>query len=128
MTKKAEELLTAWFQAVNTGDLEGTLALYNEKAVLIPTFSNKLLADPGGIRDYFVKLTSREQLSVTLREKTLTIQPIQYDVYALSGIYLWRFVVEGELLNFEARFSYMLDLTLAAPILHHHSSQVPRML
>jgi hypothetical protein len=128
MTKKAEEVLTAWFQAVNTGDLEGALALYNEKAVLIPTFSNKLLADPEGIRDYFVKLTSREQLSVTLREKTLTIQPIQYDVYALSGIYLWRFVVEGELLNFEARFSYMLDLTLSAPILHHHSSQVPRML
>ena len=128
MTKKAEEVLTAWFQAVNTGDLESTLALYNEKAVLIPTFSNKLLTDPEKIRDYFVKLTSREQLSVTLREKTLTIQPVQYDVYALSGIYLWRFVVEGELLNFEARFSYVLDLTLAAPILHHHSSQVPRML
>lgn len=128
MTKKAEEVLTVWTQAVNGKDLDKLLGLYNPRAVLIPTFSNKLLADPEKIKDYFEKLAAREQLSVSLHEKTLITQPVQYDVYAMSGIYLWRFIVEGELLSFEARFSFMLDLTASGPIMHHHSSQVPRML
>lgn len=128
MTKKAEDILNDWTRAVNAKDLQGLLALYNRNAVLIPTFSNKLLADPAAIQDYFEKLAAREQLSVGLHEKTLITQSVQYDVYALSGIYLWRFVVEGELLSFEARFSFVLDLTAPGPIVHHHSSQVPRML
>ena len=38
---KPEEVLKAWMQAVNNGDLEGLTALYDESAVLIPTFSNR---------------------------------------------------------------------------------------
>lgn len=128
MTKTAEDVLNAWTLATNNKDLDALLVLYSPNAVLIPTFSNKLLTTPYGIKDYFVKLASREQLSVTLREKTLITQPVNSSVYALGGIYLWRFVVDGELLNFEARFSFVLDLTTSGPIIHHHSSQVPRML
>jgi len=32
------------------------------------------------------------------------------------------------LLNFEARFTYVVDLSKASPIMQHHSSQIPRML
>jgi hypothetical protein len=128
MMKKPEDILKEWMQAINKGDIEGLLALYNEKAVLIPTFSNKLLSKPEKIREYFEKLCSREELSIALHEKTLTVQSIQNDLYALHGIYCWRFAVEGELFSFEARFSYILDLTLPSPIIHHHSSQIPRML
>ena len=126
--KQPEDVLKAWMQAVNQGDLASLLALYHETAVLIPTFSNRLLSQPDKIREYFERLCSREELSIALHEKTLSIQAVHHDIYALHGIYCWRFAVEGALLSFEARFSYMLDLTLPKPIIHHHSSQIPRML
>ena len=128
MNKKPEDILKGWMRAINAGDLESLLALYDEKAVLIPTFSNRLLNSPAKVREYFEKLGSREELSIALHEKTLVIQPINDDRYALSGIYCWRFALDGELLSFEARFSYILDLMLSNPIIHHHSSQIPRML
>ena len=78
--------------------------------------------------DYFSKLCGRDELSIALHEKTLNVQAIAGDVHAMNGIYCWRFAVDDELLSFEARFSYMLDLVRPKPIVHHHSSQIPRML
>lgn len=115
-------------QAVNGGDIEGLLGLYDSQAVVIPTFSNRLLNTPDKLREYFVRLGSRAGLSVTLHKKTLIVQDLQNQIFTLSGIYNWRFVIEGELLNFEARFSYVIDLSRSSPILHHHSSQIPRTL
>mgnify|MGYP001164806740 CR=1 FL=1 len=128
MPIKAEDVLRRWMNAVNSGDLEGVLALYSEQAVLIPTFSNRLLNAPEKIRDYFLKLGSREDLSIALHEKTLITQPLHDNLVSLCGIYCWRFCVDDELLSFEARFSYTLNLDAARPILHHHSSQIPRVL
>lgn len=121
-------ILEQWMQAVNQGDVESLLNLYDSQAVLIPTFSNRLLNTRDKLREYFERLGSREDLSIALHEKTLIIQPLQDPVYALSGIYNWRFSVDGELLNFEARFSYLIDLSKPQPIQHHHSSQIPRTL
>lgn len=126
--KTPQDVLEQWMQAVNNGDVDGLLGLYDSQAVLIPTFSNRLLNTPDKLRAYFEKLGSREDLSIALHEKTLIIQDLQNEIFSLSGIYNWRFVVDGELLNFEARFSYVIDLSRPSPILHHHSSQIPRML
>ena len=126
--KKPEQLLSDWMQGVNNGDLEGLMALYDEQAVLIPTFSNRLLSKPESIRDYFTKLCTREDLSIALHEKTLLSQSFGGTIHALHGIYCWRFAIDGEMLSFEARFSYVLDIAREKPILHHHSSQIPRML
>ncbi len=128
MVKTPGDVLKEWMKAVNDRDIDSLLALYDDKAVLIPTFSNRLLSNPEKIRDYFVKLCDRDDLSIALHEKTLVVQPLSNSIYALCGIYCWRFVIDEELLSFEARFSYTLDLALPGPILHHHSSQVPRML
>ena len=114
--------------AVNSGDLAGLLALYDDGAVVIPTFSNRLLGEPEKIRDYFTRLCNREELSIALHEKTLDVQCISENIHAMTGIYCWRFAVDGELLSFEARFSYLLDLSRPKPILQHQSSQIPRML
>ena len=127
-TKKPEELLRKWLELVNKSDIDGLLAMYDERAVLLPTFSNRMLMTPAAIREYFERLCSREDLSCALHEKTLRIQPVENDSYSVCGIYAWRFALEGELLTFEARFSYFLDFSLPAPIVHHHSSQIPRML
>ena len=126
--KRPEHVLKDWMQAINTGDLEALLALYDDQAVLIPTFSNRLLSKPDAIRDYFTKICGREELSIALHEKTLNVQSITGDIHAMNGIYCWRFAVDDELLSFEARFSYMLDMGRSKPVLHHHSSQIPRML
>jgi hypothetical protein len=125
---KAREFLKLWMGHVNGGNLEGVLALYHESAILIPTFSNRLLAKPEGIREYFERLFTRDEISIALHEKTLSIQPIQGELYSACGIYCWRFAIDGELLSFEARFSYLLDFSRPKPILQHHSSQIPRML
>lgn len=126
--KTPQDVLQKWMQAVNSGDIESLLGLYDSQAVLIPTFSNRLLNARDKLREYFEKLGSREELSIALHEKTLIVQELQNPIFSLSGIYNWRFLVDGELLNFEARFSYILDLSRTSPILHHHSSQIPRML
>ena len=128
MMKTPRDILAQWMKAVNDGDVESLLSLYDSQAVLIPTFSNRLLNTPAKLREYFERLSSREELSIALHEKTLIIQELQNQVALLSGIYNWRFSVDGELLNFEARFSYVLDISRHSPILHHHSSQIPRML
>lgn len=126
--KKPKEFLTAWLNAVNKGEIEDILALYNENAVLIPTFSNKVLDGRTKIRSYFEQLKTRDRLSVDLHEKFINIQETAQNIFALSGIYCWRYDVDGELLSFEARFSFVLDFSLTSPIIHHHSSQIPRML
>ncbi|RZV13528.1 nuclear transport factor 2 family protein [Aliarcobacter butzleri] len=128
MIKNPKDILEQWMQSVNNGNVENLLSLYDKDAVLIPTFSNRLLNTPDKLKNYFEKLGSREELSIALHEKTLLIQELKNEIYSLSGIYNWRFAVDGELLNFEARFSYIIDLSKPNPILHHHSSQIPRTL
>tara|TARA_Y100000814_G_scaffold84175_1_gene56271 strand:+ start:1800 stop:2183 length:384 start_codon:yes stop_codon:yes gene_type:complete len=120
--------LDEWIQLVNNGDIESLLNLYDNEAILIPTFSNGILNTPEKLRGYFEELGSREELSVSVNEKYLVVQELQNQIFALGGIYDWRFNVEGEVQNFEARFSYLIDLSKPSPILHHHSSQVPRTL
>lgn len=124
----ADIVIKEWMLLVNKGDIERLLALYDEHAVLIPTFSNRVLSNPKSIREYFERLFSREEISIALHENTLIVQRIKDELYSLCGIYCWRFAIDGELFSFEARFSYMLNLALPSPILHHHSSQIPRML
>lgn len=124
--KEPVQILESWMQAVNHADLAGLLSLYDEHAVLIPTFSNRILKGRANLQPYFEKLASKDDLSIALHEKTLHIEPAGEHLLTLSGIYNWRFAVDGEVLNFEARFSYIVDPRKEAPILHHHSSQIPR--
>ncbi len=128
MIDTPEDFLNVWIDCVNNDDFEKLLALYGEKAILIPTFSNHVMNTPDKIRKYFETLASREDLSIALHQKTLAVQSIRPQLFSLSGIYCWRFSIDGELLNFEARFSFLIDLALPNPIIHHHTSQLPRTL
>jgi hypothetical protein len=128
MAEPALQLLETWLAAVNNGELERVTALYGEQATLLPTFSNHSLHTPAGIQDYFQQLGNRKGLAVALHPRTLTIQRIADQKWCLSGIYRWAFEVDQEPLSFEARFSFLVDLDSPSPILHHHSSQIPRML
>jgi hypothetical protein len=124
-----QRVLQDWISGINAGDIGTITAMYAEDAVLLPTFSNKRLKTPAERRGYFERLAAKGHLSVELHPRTLTVQPYSASLFGLSGIYCWHFDDdEGELLYFEARFTFTIDLGRAAPILHQHSSQIPRML
>ncbi|NDV61501.1 DUF4440 domain-containing protein [Puniceicoccales bacterium CK1056] len=125
MFDTSETLLHAWLDLVNAGDAEGVLALYNREAILQPTFSAGFLGRPKGIRGYFEKLSSREGLRVDLSRDPLIKQKLCESLHSVSGLYTWHFLLHGKETAFEARFSIIVDLSKEAPILHHHSSQVP---
>lgn len=111
---------------MNSGDCSRVLSLYGPSATLLPTFSSRTVDSEEGRRDYFEKLATREHLSVELRDKTVRSLSTGGGVDVVSGIYCFRFAVDGEILNFEARFSFVVNPALDRPILHHHSSQIPR--
>ncbi len=125
---KPLDILQIWIDGINTADIEKLINLYDENAVLIPTFSNRLLNTPEKIKDYFEKVGQKDELSISLHEKTLNIQEIGDELYSLSGLYKWCFSIDEEPLTFEARFSYTFDLKKSSPIISHHSSQIPRSL
>jgi len=128
MFKTPKEFINNWMEKINSHKIDELLQLYNPEAVLIPTFSNKILSTPEKIKDYFYKISSHDEIHISLHEKTLLVHKIEESKFALYGIYCWNLSVDGELLSFEARFSYLIDISLKNPILHHHSSQIPRML
>ncbi len=128
MFDSPEDLLKLWIKEVNAHNLSGVIRLYDAHAILLPTFSNKFLNTVNGITDYFEKLSTHKDLEVKVHDNTLLIQSLAATIFSISGIYCWRFEVDGELLNFEARFTFLVDISHPSPIVHHHSSQVPRML
>lgn len=122
----AEEILFQWVTRVCSGMADQILELYHPSAVLIPTFSPHTVLDQEGIRGYFLQLATREGLGVRLHNKALRIQQAGEHVRIISGIYSFEFEVDQVLLSFPSRFTFIVDLSLENPILHHHSSQVPR--
>ena len=116
-------VLDAWLTGVNTGCLDEVVALYDESAILLPTFSKKMLSDHQSIADYFKGLSNRGRVSVTLVDNTPSIQALGDSLEAVSGFYDWHFIDEDILAK--ARFTYLTDSAKPSPILHHHSSLLP---
>ena len=124
----AEEFPLYWAKLINDGRLEDVISLYHENIVLMPTFSPKTIRDEAGVRDYFVQLAARKGLNVKLHENTVNSVSMGNDKFAVNGIYSFEFELEGAMLSFPARFTFVIDLTDEHPIAHHHSSQIPRTL
>jgi len=106
--------------------VEDLLDLYAENAVLLPTFSNDLLTDKTGIRGYFEQLSGQQGIKVSVDEESIVTQSFSDSLQAISGIYRWRFGGGDEAVGIEAKFTFILDLSLSSPILHHHSSQLSK--
>lgn len=124
----AQEVVSLWINAVNERRLDDLLALYDSECSLLPTFSPHTLKAETSRRTYFEQLASRPGMEVFLHEKTLRVQAISNGVEIASGIYRFQFAIDDEPLVFEARFSFLVDRNRKAPIMHHHSSQIPRTL
>mgnify|MGYP001806078369 CR=1 FL=1 len=124
--QNAEEVLSEWISGICTGEIDKVEQLYHEQAVLIPTFSPHTVNTPDGIRNYFEQLATRDNLRVRLYEKSLKKQPLGGNAWILGGIYAFEFEVDQMLLTFPSRFTFAVNLEHERPIIHHHSSQVPR--
>ena len=123
MTLGEHSVLDAWLTGVNTGCLDEVVALYDDRAILLPTFSKTMLSDHQSIANYFKEISNRGRVSVTLLDNTLSIQALGDSLEAVSGFYDWHFIDEDILVK--ARFTYLVDSAKPSPILHHHSSLLP---
>ncbi len=123
MFKSPQAILAAWLDFVSAGEADRLLELYAEGSVLVPTFSEKILNDRAGIEAYFLGLSKRGVARVTLKEGTLNVLELANGVFALAGLYDWKFQ-DGELVK--ARFTFTVNVHKASPITHHHSSVLPR--
>ena len=120
--------LQAWLEAVNARDLNRVLGLYAEDAVLMATFAPKAIRREADRRAYFEQLAARPGLKVSLHDRTVRSQLITDGWEIVSGIYRFELEIDDEPLTFEARFTIVLNPNAERPILHHHSSQIPRIL
>jgi hypothetical protein len=124
--QNAEDVLSAWITGICNGTIDKVEALYHENAVLVPTFSPHTVNTTEGIRNYFEQLATRDNLQVRLYEKSLKKQFFGGSAWILGGIYAFEFEVDQLLLTFPSRFTFAVNLEYEKPIIHHHSSQVPR--
>ena len=61
-----QSVLDAWLSGVNAGRLDEVVALYDDSAILLPTFSKNMLSDHQSIADYFKGLSKRGSVAGTL--------------------------------------------------------------
>ncbi len=125
---EATDFPAFWADLVNRGRIDDLLALYHRGAVLMPTFSPHAAKTRDELKDYFTLLASRQGLHVKLHENTLDCLRTGGQSHVVNGIYEFEFEVDGTRLTFPSRFTFVIDLGEESPILHHHSSQIPRTL
>lgn len=125
---EAIQILETWISRVRANDLDGVVGMYSGSSVLLPTFSPHRISNETGLRDYFSALFARDGLQVEMHDASLRVLPTGTAIVTLVGIYSFSFVVDDDRLTFPSRFTFVIDTAADAPILHHHSSQVPRTL
>ncbi|NIM70923.1 MAG: DUF4440 domain-containing protein [Xanthomonadales bacterium] len=128
MTQTARDVLLQWIDRVGRADPDAVLELYAEHATLLPTFSPHALASTQAISAYFHQLATRSNLQVELHGGSVREMQVGEYMFVLTGVYSFRFDVDEDNLTFPSRFTFVIDVSSARPILHHHSSQVPRTL
>ena len=118
---KPFEILNNWQQHLNEANLSGILKLYDEKCVLIPTFSSEILTDHEQIKEYFVKVIEVQKGKVEFQPNSISEQKVAENQYLLCGKYFFHLMEKEKI---PARFSFLVNLLSENPILHHHSSRI----
>jgi len=112
-----------WTKAITGGSPDPVLKLYDDKAVLLPTFGPKPLVGHAQLRGYFVKFTALPNLKVETKESIIRIFG---DTAINSGLYTFSYEEDGEVVQVPARFSFTYRKDGDKwKIVDHHSSLVP---
>lgn len=115
-----------WADALAEGDLEEMLALYADKAVLVPTFGSEILRGKEEIGEYFAKLFLLPNLSCDLEGSEIN-QNLQNGVRVISGnyIFVWGTGI-SDMGRKESRYTFVIEGDSAGWVAHtHHSSLRP---
>jgi len=115
---EVEALFEQWNGALQSGDPDQVSALYDPKALLLPTLSPIPRRDPAAIRDYFLGFLQRGPVG-QIESRTLQLG---CNEAVDAGTYSFRFR-EGE--PVQARYTFVYGYSEADGrwlIQHHHSS------
>jgi len=117
----------AWVRAVNTakGDPAQILTMYKDTAILIPTFSDKILRTADERKKYFEKFTAY---------KNITVSPLLFlvqdfgELAIASGLYTFYYLDKNHhSKSIKARFSIVYQKNDGKwLIVNHHSSKLPK--
>ncbi len=128
MLDTPEKIIERWVQYVNQLDIDPILSLYQDRSTLLPTFSPHCMSKPETIKAYFLQLATRKNMRVEMHQETLRKAELNNHQFIMTGIYSFHFIVDEADLTFPSRFTFVLDVSQEKPIIHHHSSQIPRTL
>ena len=125
ITMQAYKFPALWANYINTGKFKLLIDLYADNATLIPTFSPEYINDKIKLTSYFEKLALKKNLCIDLEKNSIASEKIDGNTYIITGEYSFTFESDGQPSTFPARYTFIINLTLNNPILHHHSSQEP---
>jgi hypothetical protein len=117
--------VTNWGAALENGRLVELLAMYDEDAVLVPTFSSEILKGHESLSVYFTSLMSYPNLEVGVHEEIN--QNCHEGHRAISGHYTFSWGADPEnRTSKDARFTFAIEEEGSTWTIHaHHSSVNP---
>lgn len=115
--------LDNWKDAVEGGDAEEIVALYDKKAIMISTFVQLPITTRAGLLGYYKKVVANPDVRVEIEETS----PRKFGNMAVNtGRYTLSYTQEGEEVVVPARFSFTYQLQGKKwVIVDHHSSAIP---
>ncbi len=124
----SKKVLYKWCENINSGKMEKLLELYDDNAIIIPTFSQTIITTNEMRKSYFSRLFNLRQLSVTLHKEPPFVQKVTESIEIISGFYTFQYLTDEKHTAFDARYSFVINKEREKPILHHHSSLMPEVL
>jgi uncharacterized protein (TIGR02246 family) len=121
---KVTTLVENWVAAMSSHNSDKLIALYLENAVLLPTYSPKIISNQQDRKEYFNILLSRRNLSVVIsKTKTYVFNEISIS----NGIYTFHYINDDNVeISVSARFTFVCKKTYEGWfIMTHHSSVLP---
>ncbi len=122
-TPEIASALDSWKGAVEGGDAEAIVALYDKNAIMISTFVQQPITKRADLLSYYKKVVSNPDVRVEVQES----HPRRFGNVAVNtGRYTLSYTQEGEEVVVPARFSFVYQLQGGKwVIVDHHSSAVP---
>ena len=115
--------LENWKEAVEGGDAEAIVRLYDKKAIMISTFVQNPITSNAALLGYYKKVVANPDVRVEIEEE----HPRKFGNMAVNtGRYVLSYTQEGEEVIVPARFSFTYQLQGKKwVIVDHHSSAMP---
>lgn len=118
-----EAMLTKWVAAVESGDAQKVVALYDNDAIFFSTFAIKPMKTQAERLAYYRKAVAEPDVKIDIVESH---PHIFGDVAVNSGLYTFHYTQDGEPMEIPARFTFTYMLKGGEwVIIDHHSSRVP---